>query len=173
MLDQSGCTHMIYSFAGLDERTGKIVSLDNKMDLEQGIVANSFRNISQQDFDRFIHFDLNLLFYIPEGYKNATNLRKSNPGLKVLIAIGGWNEGVKKYSDMVSNGASRRIFVESVVDFLKQHDFDGLDLDWEYPGDTERGGKSTDRYIVFHFNANLFSNNYHFSEITIPYWWKN
>ncbi len=36
MLDQSGCTHIIYSFAGLDEKTGKIVSLDTKMDLDQG-----------------------------------------------------------------------------------------------------------------------------------------
>jgi len=74
-------------------------------------------------------------------------LRESNPDLKVLIAIGGWSEGVKKYSDMVSYGASRRIFVESVVEFLKLHSFDGLDLDWEYPGDTERGGKSTDRQV--------------------------
>lgn len=38
MLDKTGCTHMIYSFAGLDEKTGKITSLDVKMDLEQGWV---------------------------------------------------------------------------------------------------------------------------------------
>ncbi len=50
-----------------------------------------------------------------DGYKNVTNLRKNNSGLKVLIAIGGWNEGVKKYSDMVSDGAIRKNFVESVI----------------------------------------------------------
>jgi chitinase len=52
---------------------------------------------------------------ITDGYKNVTNLRKNNSGLKVLIAIGGWNEGVKKYSDMVSDGAIRKNFVESVI----------------------------------------------------------
>ena len=50
-----------------------------------------------------------------DGYKNVTNLRKNNSDLKVLIAIGGWNEGVKKYSDMVSDGAIRKNFVESVI----------------------------------------------------------
>ena len=79
------------------------------------------------------------------GFKNATDLRKTNSGLKVLIAIGGWNEGVKKYSDMVSDGTTRKKFVDSVVAFVDKHDFDGLDLDWEYPGDTERGGKHSDR----------------------------
>ena len=75
-------------------------------------------------------------------------LRQKNPDLKVMIAIGGWNEGVKKYSDMVSDGAVRKNFVESVVKFVELHEFDGLDLDWEYPGDSERGGKHSDRYLT-------------------------
>lgn len=61
-------------------------------------------------------------------------LKQVNPNLKVMIAIGGWNEGGKKYSDMSATKASRAKFIESVVAFLQEHQFDGLDLDWEYPG---------------------------------------
>ena len=57
-----------------------------------------------------------------------------------MIAIGGWNEGVKKYSKMASSKQSRQEFINSVVKFIQKHGFDGLDVDWEYPGDTERGG---------------------------------
>ena len=59
---------------------------------------------------------------------------------QVMIAIGGWNEGVKKYSQMASSKDNRDEFVQSAVEFVQEHGFDGLDVDWEYPGDTERGG---------------------------------
>ena len=55
----------------------------------------------------------------------------------MTVAIGGWNEGSTKYSAMAKDSAERQKFVDSVVQFLQKHNFDGLDLDWEYPGKTE------------------------------------
>ena len=55
-------------------------------------------------------------------------------GIKVTIAIGGWNDSQgDKYSRLVNNPAARKRFIENVVQFIKKYDFDGLDLDWEYP----------------------------------------
>jgi chitinase len=55
-------------------------------------------------------------------------------GIKVLIAIGGWNDSAgDKYSRLVNNPSSRRRFIAHVVDFIENNNFDGLDLDWEYP----------------------------------------
>ena len=82
----------------------------------------------------------NIFFFFQEdnyglaGFKKATDLKYSYPNLKVTVAIGGWNEGSSKYSAMAKDSAERQKFVDSVVQFLQKHNFDGLDLDWEYPG---------------------------------------
>lgn len=50
------------------------------------------------------------------------------------MALGGWNDSAgDKYSRLVTSPASRAAFIEHAVEFLKKYDFDGLDLDWEYP----------------------------------------
>jgi chitinase len=41
-----------------------------------------------------------------------------NPKLKVLLAIGGWNEGSENYSRMSASRDARASFVASVVDLL-------------------------------------------------------
>ena len=64
-------------------------------------------------------------------------LKSQNPGLRVMLAIGGWNEGGKKYSQMSSLSDSRRRFIKSAVDLLAEHGFDGLDLDWDIDLGTE------------------------------------
>lgn len=67
-----------------------------------------------------------------ELYKEVTAMKSK--GVKILIAIGGWNDSAgDKYSRLVNNPAARRNFVAHVTNFIQQHNFDGLDLDWEYP----------------------------------------
>lgn len=67
------------------------------------------------------------------GFERITKMRETYPHLKVSLAIGGWNEGSKNYSNLVAEPARRQRFVKSATDFVLKYRFDGLDLDWEYP----------------------------------------
>jgi chitinase len=60
-------------------------------------------------------------------------LKQQNPSLTVLISVGGWlwSGG---FSDMALTRRSRAIFISSVADYVRQHQLDGLDIDWEFPG---------------------------------------
>lgn len=84
-------------------------------------------------------------------YRKVTALKKF--GVKVLLAIGGWNDSAgSKYSELVNNPFARTKFVEHVVDYLKQNDFDGLDFDWEYP----KCWQVINRRSVFKFEQSWF-----------------
>ena len=75
---------------------------------------------------------LKMNFFFLDFYKQVTSLKSK--GKKVLLAIGGWNDSKgDKYSRMVNNKSSRKTFISHVVNFLTENDFNGLDLDWEYP----------------------------------------
>ncbi|CAL1299588.1 unnamed protein product [Larinioides sclopetarius] len=115
-IDPFICTHLIYGFVGLGF-DNKIRCLDPYYDLEE--------NYGKGAFNRF------------------NNLKKINPELKTIVAIGGWNEGSTRYSNMASSPATRKIFVDSAVEFVKKYGFNGLDMDWEYPA--TRGGKPEDK----------------------------
>lgn len=106
-IDPNLCTHIVYAFAGLNASSDSIRSLDPWQDLKDD--------------------------YGKGGYERITELRKTHPHLKISLAIGGWNEGSKNYSILASSPERRKVFVRSATDFIRKYNFDGLDLDWEYP----------------------------------------
>jgi len=69
-----------------------------------------------------------------------TSLRKENPSLTVLISVGGWDWSAA-FSDVSLTAQSRHTFIDSVMSFLRSYDLDGLDIDWEYPGQPGAGHK--------------------------------
>lgn len=55
-------------------------------------------------------------------------------GIKVSLALGGWNDSLgDKYSRLVRSASARARFVEEAIKFIEKYGFEGLDLDWEYP----------------------------------------
>ncbi|KAL4236351.1 Oviduct-specific glycoprotein [Mactra antiquata] len=76
-------------------------------------------------------------------YKDFNGLKKSNPNLKTLLAVGGWNAGSTPFSNMVTDQYYRKKFARQSVEFIVQYGFDGLDMDWEYPAN--RGGRVSDK----------------------------
>ena len=60
-------------------------------------------------------------------------LKKENPSLTVLVSVGGWTWS-GGFSDVALTKQSRTLFIQSAVEFIRQYQLDGLDVDWEYPG---------------------------------------
>lgn len=74
-----------------------------------------------------------IISFLIGGYRIATGLKRRLQGLKVMISVGG--EGTDRlFSEMVQEPVRRSMFIESAVNFMRDHDFDGLDLHWVYPG---------------------------------------
>jgi len=115
-IDPHLCTHIIYAFGWM--KNGKITTNE--------------ANDVVSDGSKVGH------------YKLVTDLKKRNKNLKVLLAVGGWTFGTKRFKDMSKSRYNRQTFINSVIPFLRKHNFDGLDLDWEYP----KGKKDKANFVL-------------------------
>ncbi|KAG1866495.1 glycoside hydrolase family 18 protein [Suillus subalutaceus] len=59
----------------------------------------------------------------------------------VKLSIGGWT-GSHYFSQAVSTPANRDTFVNNILASYKEYNLDGIDIDWEYPGQPGRQGNT-------------------------------
>ena len=73
---------------------------------------------------------------------------------------------------MASQADRRKTFIDSLIPFLQLYGFEGVDLDWEYPGDREGSDPENDRenfsILVEEMGAALKKHNFLFSAAVTP-----
>ncbi|KAK4442906.1 hypothetical protein QBC34DRAFT_479340 [Podospora aff. communis PSN243] len=115
-------THLYYSFGYVEPNTFKIVPMRD--DDGSSFPAERFRDVNR--------------------------LKERNPKLKIVIALGGWTHNDNHtiwqpvFSDSVSSQSNRAKFIREIKGFLDEYGYDGVDMDWEYPGAPDRGGGPED-----------------------------
>lgn len=61
-------------------------------------------------------------------------------GVKVMISIGGWTLS-DNFPGIAADPAKTKRFVDECVRVIKTYQFDGIDIDWEYPCYEEHSGR--------------------------------
>ncbi|OCH92911.1 glycoside hydrolase [Obba rivulosa] len=62
---------------------------------------------------------------------------------KVKLSVGGWT-GSKYFSKAVANDTGRHTLVNNILALYTKYDLDGIDIDWEYPGQDGNDGNNVD-----------------------------
>ena len=66
-------------------------------------------------------------------YREIVALKAKNANLKVHLAVGGWNAGSLPFQRICESETKMATFAVNIIGYLRRHEFDGFDLDWEYP----------------------------------------
>ena len=119
-LHLKACTHLVYAFGAL-----KDYRLALHSDATDAVEADGGRkrqrsNTGAEGDEVDVH-------------NRIQNLRTKNPNLKIILAIGGWAVGSGPFKELTSNIFRMNQFVYDSTEFLRANNFDGLDIDWEYP----------------------------------------
>ncbi|GMT36466.1 hypothetical protein PFISCL1PPCAC_27763, partial [Pristionchus fissidentatus] len=103
------CTHIFYAFAAINVATFEARMTDEWSDIGLG------------------------------NFAKTQALKKTNPGMKTLLSFGGWTESLSGiYNTMAADPVKRGRFIASAWKLANDNGFDGIDMDWEYPGTADR-----------------------------------
>ncbi|KAK3083361.1 hypothetical protein FSP39_020764, partial [Pinctada imbricata] len=113
-IDPTLCTHINYAFAKVDK---------SRLTLFRTNIDDDNLSLDNKQ-GRFFEF---------------TSLKKKHPHLKMMLSVGG--EGTDDiFSDIVKSYEAMKTFAMNCRIYLGDRDFDGLDVDWEYPRAKNKDG---------------------------------
>ncbi|CAG5129253.1 unnamed protein product, partial [Candidula unifasciata] len=108
-IDLRLCTHFIYAYARIDSAANTIKAANPR--LEEG----------------------------PLGmYRKFTDIKNSDPSVKAMLSLGGPRERSEAFDSITATEQTIKSFALKAVHFLRDRDFDGLDIDWMYPDNASR-----------------------------------
>ncbi|KAI0085037.1 chitinase [Irpex rosettiformis] len=137
------------ALAGYVARDGTASTTNSTVDM---VAAAWYTGWHSQNFtvaniswDKYTHLTFSFAVTTPDVTKLTgdiddekdvlTNLVKTahEKGVKVLVSVGGWT-GSRYYSSHVATPENRTAFVKTITDLKTTYNLDGVDFDWEYPG---------------------------------------
>ncbi|MBS1636458.1 MAG: T9SS type A sorting domain-containing protein [Bacteroidetes bacterium] len=83
----------------------------------------------------------------PYSYYPNTSLvdLAHNAGTKVMVSIGGWTLS-DNFPTIAASAGTRTMFASECCRLIRFYHFDGIDIDWEYPGFSGHSGTSADKH---------------------------
>ena len=114
------------------------------------------------NLDGFTHMNFAFSFFDPSSfeielmesygaslYSRFTALKSKKSSLQTWISVGGWSftdpgHTQTAFSEITSISGTRQKSISGLIRVMETYGFDDVDLDWEYLGADDRGGKSQD-----------------------------
>ena len=149
-------SHINFAFAHVD--SANKISVGSETDPNNSATGMQWPGVAGAEMDGA---------YSYKGHFNLLNkFKKQYPNVKTLISVGGWAEtggyfdatgkrvnsggfySMTTNADGSINSAGINTFADSVVAFLRKYNFDGVDIDYEYPTSMKDAGNPSDWTIA-------------------------
>ncbi|MFD7449313.1 glycosyl hydrolase family 18 protein [Kitasatospora sp. NPDC059827] len=133
----SKVTHVNYAFAKVEGDRISVGDVNDPKNPATGMTWEGDRNAMDPSLPYKGHFNL------------LNTYKKKHPAVKTLISVGGWADTRGFYAmatnaDGSVNQAGIDTFADSVTEFLDRYGFNGVDIDYEYPGALPSTGNPLD-----------------------------